>query len=178
MEDHRNGQNEEIIQMGGLPSSIREAAVIVWPGPGKPKMGIITQWPMHQLLLHWDTDRTVLCVAPFMVKCGYCEAMLKRRWRGYIGAYDASAGRHILMEITPGAAAAVPQLLSRGPSLVNHRIRTFRQGNSPTARMGAELSPPIPGSKAPKPINYAACLWHLFGFKGNPGEGTITQGRS
>lgn len=167
MENGKNGR-ASVIAMANGPPSAKEHALLRWPAPGRPCHGVITQWPMHQLIIHWTPTGTLLCNVPLGAPCKACEEHCKRRWLGFVGAFDPAAGRHVVLEITAGAACALPELLVADRSLVGYRLSTFRLGKSKTSRVSAVLEPPIPGGAVPKPIDYATVICRLFGLESLP----------
>jgi len=157
-----------VIAMANGPPVAKESAILRWPSPGRPCHGIITEWPMHQLVVHWTATGTLLCQVPLGLACKACEENVKRRWLGFVGAYDPGQGRHVVLEITAGAACACPELLDRDFSYVGYRLTTLRLGKSKTSRVGATIEPPIQGAVVPLPVDYAKVIFRLFGLESVP----------
>jgi len=175
--ERANGKGDKVISMASGPPLAKETALLRWPAPGKPCHGIITQWPMHQLVIHWTREATMLCQVPLMRPCQACADRLKRRWIGFVGAYDPGSGRHVLMEITAGAACDLPLLLEVEKSYVGYKLTTFRMGSAKTSRVGAKLEKPIPGSAVPAPIDYAVAIARVFGLEEMPKEVLALYGK-
>jgi len=99
---------------------------------GRPVTALVAA-PAVGVLVHWSAEqkRSVPC-------CDGCpyDVVQKPRWKGYIAAYRHN-GQRVVVEVTEGAVAAHPSLLTA--ECVGYRWEFMRSGSKDNSPLIARL---------------------------------------
>lgn len=131
-------------------------------GPGEKLTGALTIHAMIGIYTHFWQRRTLPCGGE---QCPACADNRPRRWEGYISLWTPTPSKHVIIALTPGAAADLSNEL--GP-IGNDRGRIIvveRLGKRPNGRVVARAAEESrPESGLPPMPDLRAHLIHIWGL--------------
>lgn len=115
---------------------------------------------------HYHLNRTIPCIGKES-GCICATALLARRWKGYLGAWDPQLGRCVLAEITVDCFRAAPHVFSANRNLRGMQFGLFRlvqRSNGPVRlTLGGRLRDDLV-EQLPPPLKVQRCLWRIWGL--------------
>lgn len=122
----------------------------------------ITAWELLQVETHFFGRRTLPCVTE---DCPGCAAQKPRRYEAYLSVWTASPSKHIIVALTPRAAAEILSTITPPNQLRGHMItlrRTGTRANGPvTAEIDGEM---IDANRLPPAPDLLAQMLDIWGL--------------
>lgn len=89
------------------------------------------------LWVHWNPDGN-FSEPHFVAGCPSCEKKMAKRWKGFIHAFDRTAGGSLFMELTPRSAAQLEREC-QGLGGYRGRVVTFSRGAKANSRISISV---------------------------------------
>lgn len=117
--------------------------------------------------VHWNSNkgkkgRSERCLGEEQ-ECPGCFAGLPKRWKGYLPIVDAKNRSTIILELTPGTALSLNDLIGGYENRIGLFLRFSRQPGGDRTRIRVQLLNQFPVSaKMPEPPNVQEALEKLW----------------